>query len=88
MPLFIVCIITIITIITTYHHHPTTITMIITIVVINQVLADAGRDSAEASIMAEEAGAWASTVADLADGEGLAAKGRTLKDRIEELKNR
>ena len=54
----------------------------------NQVLADAGRDSAEASIMAEEAGAWASTVADLADGEALAAKGQALKARIEELKNR
>lgn len=38
--------------------------------------------------MAEEAGAWASTVADLADGEGLAAKGQALKARIEELKNR
>eukprot|EP00752_Nemacystus_decipiens_P001338 g1328.t1 len=54
---------------------------------LSQVLADAGRDSAEASIMAEEAGAWASTVADLADGEGLALKGQALKARIEELKN-
>lgn len=54
----------------------------------SQVLADAGRDSAEASIMAEEAGAWASTVSELHNGEALAAKGQALKARIEELKNR
>eukprot|EP00903_Cladosiphon_okamuranus_P007175 g6967.t1 len=54
---------------------------------LSQVLADAGRDSAEASIMAEEAGAWAATVADLADGEELAARGQALKAKIEELKN-
>lgn len=52
------------------------------------MLADAGRDSAEASIMAEGANAWASAVTELGDGEGLAAKGLALKARIEELKNR
>lgn len=38
--------------------------------------------------MAEEASAWATTVADLADGKGLADKGLALKARIEELRNR
>lgn len=53
-----------------------------------KVLADAGRDSAEASIMAEGASAWASTVAELVDGEALAAKGQALRARLEELNNR
>lgn len=51
-------------------------------------MAEAGHDSSEASIMAEEAEAWGSRVAELADGEGLASRGRALKDRIAELRNR
>ena len=38
--------------------------------------------------MAEEANEWASRVAELADGDGLAAKGQALKERIAELRNR
>ncbi|CAM9525155.1 unnamed protein product [Scytosiphon promiscuus] len=54
---------------------------------LSQVLADAGRDSAEASIMAEEASAWAVTVRELVDEEGLAEKGRELKARVQELRD-
>ncbi|CAN0447491.1 unnamed protein product, partial [Ectocarpus sp. 12 AP-2014] len=54
---------------------------------LSQALAEAGRDSAEASIMAEEASAWAGTVGELVDAEGLAAKGLALKAKVEELRN-
>ena len=38
--------------------------------------------------MAEEAGEWASRVAELADGEGLASRGQELRERISELRSR
>ncbi|CAN0093164.1 unnamed protein product, partial [Ectocarpus sp. 13 AM-2016] len=54
---------------------------------LSQALAEAGRDSAEASIMAEEASAWAGTVGELVDAEGLAAKGLALKAKVKDLRN-
>lgn len=38
--------------------------------------------------MAEEAMAWVSKVAELANGDGLAAKCQALKDRVDELRDR
>lgn len=53
-----------------------------------KALADAGHDSSEAAILAEEANAWASRVAELADVDGLAAKGDALKRKIAEIRIR
>lgn len=56
--------------------------------IVPKVLAEVGRESSEASIRAEDAGAWALRVERLADGEGLAAKADALRRKIAHLNER